>query len=555
MCLHCVIVHIFLYSNQQQAESQVCRPIKTEPGCIKGERPNLHLQIPPPSGSVSTPSQPSSADSPYPLAPGSASSAFFPDGPLKTPCSADAQRDPFSNLPPQSPHLQSQPSTPYSQPSSSPLQASSSGYPMPGPQGATQGRPANFGSLDMQPGTPRRAQHVDPFFKSQQQIPKPQQPSQEALGPPESPQTRPVGPGDSQMFSPPHTALCGDPYHGQHGASRQDHDSSPSPSAIASSPAGVGSNRAEMNAPSPRSSFGRQDLSSGSPASLDSGDRLFKAPMTPRMHPGDAGGLSVSHPLGASPNHLPESYRQSPSTFSDPYAQPPLTPRPQSGDGSSPLPQRLPVPQQETYRLPSSPQSQGSSRSPLTPGAISNDVHSVQSPATPCFQSPDPYSRPPSRPQSRDSFASMHKPPRPSSVAPEGNSPFRGSPHPSQQSPCSPSVADPLSGKPCAFSCSPGVGLQMGQQPVMGQQQMMMTTQQAQVHHQQPQSHTQPVCAEFNSRIALPPGNQEASVRATDAPHLPNLPGVQDMSDLSAGQDPALMSLSPSELEKHRQVK
>ncbi len=95
----------------------------------------------------------------------------------------------------------------------------------------------------------------------------------------------------------------------------------------------------------------------------------------------------------------------------------------------------------------------------------------------------------------------------------------------------------------------------MGQQPVMGQQQMMMTTQQAQVHHQQPQSHTQPVCAEFNSRIALPPGNQEASVRATDAPHLPNLPGVQDMSDLSAGQDPALMSLSPSELEKHRQVK
>ncbi|XP_043083004.1 histone-lysine N-methyltransferase 2C-like [Puntigrus tetrazona] len=316
---------------QKQAESQVCRPIKTEPGRIKGERPNLHLQIPPPSGSVSTPSQPSSAESPYPLAPDSASSAFFPDGPLKTPCSADVQTDPFSKLPSQSPHLQSQPSTPYSQPSSSPLQASSSGYPMPGPQGATQGRPANFGSLDMQPGTPRRAQQVDPFFKSQQQIPKPQQLSQEALGPPESPRSRPGGPGDSQMFSPPHTALCGDPYRGQHGASRQDHASSPSPSAIASSPAAVGQNRAEINAPSPRSSFGRQDLSSGSPASLDCGDGLFKAPMTPRMHQGDAGGLSVSHPPGASPNHPPESYRQSPSTFSDPYAQPPLTPRPQSG--------------------------------------------------------------------------------------------------------------------------------------------------------------------------------------------------------------------------------
>uniref|UniRef100_A0A673MV53 [histone H3]-lysine(4) N-methyltransferase n=1 Tax=Sinocyclocheilus rhinocerous TaxID=307959 RepID=A0A673MV53_9TELE len=421
---------------------------------------------------------------------------------------------------------------------------------MPGPQGATQGRPANFGSLDMQPGTPRRAQQVDPFFKSQQQIPKPQQPSQEALGPPESPRSRP---GDSQMFSPPHTGLCGDPYRGQHGASRQDHASSPSPYAIASSPAGVGPNRAEINAPSPCSSFGRQDLSSGSPASLDSEDGLFKAPMTPRMHQGDAGGLPVSHPPGASPNHPPESYRQSPSTFSDPYAQPPLTPRPQSGDGSSPLPQRLPAPQQETYsRLPSSPQSRGSSQSPLTPGAISNDVLSVQSPATPRFQSPDPYSRPPSRPQSRDSFTSLHKPPRPSSVAPEGNSPFRGSPHPSQQPPCSPSVADPLSGKPPAFSCSPGVGLQMGQQQVIGQQQMM-TPQQAQVHLQQPQSQTQPVGAEFNSRIALTPGNQEASVRATDAPHLPNLPGVQDMSDLSAGQDPALMSLSPSELEKHRQ--
>uniref|UniRef100_A0A8C2CGU6 [histone H3]-lysine(4) N-methyltransferase n=1 Tax=Cyprinus carpio TaxID=7962 RepID=A0A8C2CGU6_CYPCA len=536
---------------QKQAESQVCRPIKTEPGRIKGQRPNLHLQIPPASGSLSTPSQPSSAESPYPLAPDSASSAFFTDGPLKTPCSADAQTDPFSKLPSQSPHLQSQPSTPYSQPSSSPLPASSSGYPLPGPQGATQGRPASFGSLDMQPGTPSRAQQVDPFFKPQQQIPKPQQPSQEALGPPESPRPRPGGPGDSQMFSPLHTTHCGDPYHGQHGASRQDHVSSPSPSAIASSPAGVGPNRAEMNAPSPRS-FGRQDLSSGSPASLDSGDGLFKAPMTPRMHQGDAGGLSVSHPSGASPNHPPETYRQSPSTFSDPYAQAPLTPRPQSGDGSSPLPQRLPAPQQEAYsRLPSSPQSQGSSHSPLTPGTISNDVLSVQSPATPRFQSPDPYSRPPSRPQSRDSFASLHKPPRPSSVAPEGNSPFRGSPHPSQQPPCSPTVADPLSGKP-PFNCSPGVGLQMGQQQVVGQQQMM-TPQQAQVHLPQPQSQTQPVGAEFNSRIALPPGNQDTAVRATDAPHLPNLPGVQDMSDLSSGQDPALMNLSPSELEKHRQ--
>lgn len=511
---------------------------------MKGERPNLHLQIPPPSGSVSTSSQPSSAESPYPGAPDSASSAFFSDGPLKTPCD-----DPFSKLPSQSPHLQSQPSTPYSHPSSSPLQASSSGYPMPGPQGATQGRPANFGSLDMQPGTPRRAQQVDPFFRPQHQIPKPQ----EVLHPPESPRFRAVAPGDSPMFSPPHAAHCGDPYRGQHGVVRQEHASSPSPSAIASSPAGVGPNRGEVSAPSPRS-FCRQDLSAGSPASLDSGDGLFKAPMTPRMHQGDAGSLSVSHPPCASPNHPPESYRQSPSSFSDPYAQPPLTPRPQSGDCSSPVPQRLTAAQQETHtRLPSSPQSQGSSQSPLTPVAISNDVLSVQSPVTPRFQSPDPYSRPPSRPQSRDPYASMHKPCRPTSVTPEGNPHFRGSPHHSQQPPCSPSVADPLSGKPPAFSCSPGVGLQMVQQ-VAGQQQMN-TPQQAQVHLQQPQPHIQTVGADLNSRIALSSGNQDASsVRSSDAPHLPTMPGTQDLSELSAGQDPALMSLSPSELEKHRQV-
>lgn len=510
---------------------------------MKGERPNLHLQIPPPSGSVSTSSQPSSAESPYPSAPDSASSAFFSDGPLKTPCSAD---DPFSKLPLQSPHHQSQPSTPYSHPSSSPLQASSSGYPLPGPQGATQGRPASFGSLDMQPGTPRRAQQVDPFFRPQHQIPKPQQSSQEVLCSSESPRFRAVASGDAPLFSTPHAGHCGDPYRGQH-VVRQEHASSPS----ASSPAGVGPNRGEVSAPSPRS-FCRQDLSVGSPASLDSGDGLFKAPMTPRMHQGD-----VSHPPCASPNHPPESYRQSPSSFSDPYAQPPLTPRPQSGDSSSPLPQRLTAAQQDTHtRLPSSPQSQGSSQSPLTPGAISNDVLSVQSPATPRFQSPDPYSRPPSRPQSRDPYASMHKPSRPTSVTPEGNPHFRGSPHPIQQPPCSPSVADPLSGKPPAFSCSPGVGLQMGQQVAV--QQQMNTPQQAQVHLQQPQPQTQPAggdLSQVNSRIALSSGNQDtSSVRPSDASHLPTMPGTQNLSDLSAGQDPALMSLSPSELEKHRQV-
>ena len=167
----------------------------------------------------------------------------------------------------------------------------------------------------------------------------------------------------------------------------------------------------------------------------------------------------------------------------------------------------------------------------------------MQSPATPRFQSPDPYSRPPSRPQSRDPFTSQHKPPRPTAAATEVS--FRGSPHPSQQPPCSPSVGDPLTGKPPGpptFSRSPSMGtLQIGQQQAIGQQQVI-NAQQAQGQLQQPSSQPQSVTADINCRIILPSGNQDsASVRPPDGPHLPGMPSAQELPDLSACQDQSLI--------------
>lgn len=511
------------------------RPVKAEPVRIKGERPRLHLQIPPPSGSLSTPSQPSSSESAFPFTPDTASSVFSPDGSLKASGSTDVHIDSIPKPPSQSLHAPSQLSAPYSQPSFSSLQASS-GYPLPGPQGAPQGRPTSLGSHDMQPGMPRKAQQVDPFFKPQQHIlpPQPQQASQEPVGLPESPRPK-AGTGDSPLFSPHHTVHHGDPVR-----CRQEYTSSSSPSTVASSPGGILQSRADMSAPSPRASTG---LGTNSPAGMgDSGDGLFKAPMTPRMHQGDAGTISNPLPPCLSPNHPPESYRPSPSAFSDSFVQSPHTPRPQSGDGSSTLIQRLPIPQQEPYpKVASSPQSQGSS--PLTPGALSNDGISVQSPATPRFQSPDPHSRPPSRPQSRDPFTSLHKPPRPASAVTEA--PFRGSPHSNQQPPCSPSVGDPISGKPPGFSRSPTMDPLQISQPVGSKQ--VITSQQAQVQLQQTSSVSPSMAADLNAKIQLPAGNQ-------DGHHLTVIPSTQELPDLSAGQDQSLIGLSPSELEKHKQV-
>lgn len=530
---------------------------------MKTERPSLHLQIPPPSGSTSISSQPSSAESPFPFLPVSGSSSvFFSDGPVKTPGSAEIRTDPFAKLPPQPPHSHSHPSTPFSHAGASPLQASSSGYSASGPQGPPQGRPASLGPFDMQPGTPgtpRRAQQVDPYFRSQLQqqqghLPQSQQGSQESLGPPESPHSRGTGLGESPIFSPPHNTHYGDPFRTQQGIGRSEYGSSPSPSAPSSSPASTGQYKADMSAPCPRSSaVGRPDLSIDSPAGmLESGDGLFKAPMMPRMHQGEGGAL---HP-GASPSHPSEGYRQSPShPFSDPHTQPSLAPRPQSGDNCSLGPQRHHVAQQELCpRVPSSPQSQGSSRSPHTPGGHSNDAYSVHSPAAPRFQSPDLCSQPPSRPQSRDPFATIHKPPRPPSVAPEGTASYKGSPHPNQQPPSHPnnsSMGDPLSGKQSAaltYSRSPSTG---GFQITQQQSKML----QGQLKQQQPQAQQTMSADSFSSRVPPLSGSQELSAaRPSDASHQPALSGTQEMTDISAVLDPALVGLSPAELEKHRQV-
>lgn len=543
----------------QQAESQVCRPVKTEMGRVKGERPSLHLQIPPPPGSASVSSQPSSAESPFPFPPDSGSSSvFFSDGPVKTPGSAEIRTDPLAKLPPQSPLSHSHPSTPFSHAGASPLQASSSGYLASGPQGPPQGRPASLGPFDMQPGTPgplRRAQQVDPYFRSQLQqqvhLPQSQQGSQESVGLPESPHSRGSGLRESPMFSPPHNTPYGDTLRTQQGMAPPEYSSSASPSAVASSPACTGQHRTDMSVPSPRSSMGRPDLSIGSPAGmLESGDGLFKAPMTPRMHQGEGGAL---HP-GASPSHPSEGYRQSPShPFSDPHSQSPLTPRPQSGDNCSLGPQRHPGSQQELCpRVPSSPQSQGSCQSPHTPGGLSNDAYSVQSPATPRFQSPDNCSQPPSRPQSRDPFANIHKPPRPSSVATDANAGYKSSPHPNQPPQNHPSnspMGDPLTGK---ISGTPNFGRSpsTGGFPIT-QSQII----QGQLQQQQPQTQQTMTADSFNSRVPPPSGSQDLhTVRPPDAPHQPTLPGNPEMSDMSAVQDPALVGLSPSELEKHKQV-
>lgn len=530
----------------------MCRPIKTETGQVKGERPNLHLQIPPPSGSTSISSQPSSAESPFPFPPDSGSSSvFFSDGPVKTPGSAEIRTDPLAKFPPQSPQSYSHPTTPFSHAGASHIQVSSSGYSASGPQGPPQGRPASVGPFDMQPGTPgtpRRAQQVDPYFRLQLQqqqghLPHSQQGSQESLGPPESPHSRGAGLGESPIFSPPHNTHYGDPFRNQPGMGRPEYGSSPSPSGVASSPVSTGQYRTDRSAASPRSStVGRCDLSTGSPAGmLESGDGLFKAPMTPRMHQGEGGAI---HP-GASPSHPSEGYRHSPShSFSDPHAQPLLTPRPQSGDNCSLGTQRHPGQQEVCPRVPSSPQSQGSCQSPHTPGGLSNDAYSVLSPATPRFQSPEPCSQPPSRPQSRDPFATIHKPPRPPSVAPEGTASYKSSPQPSQPSashPSNSSIGDPLSGKPSApptFSRSPSTGA-------------------FQLIQQQGQSQTQQsiVADGFSSRVPPHSGSQDLpAVRPPDALAQPAAPATQEIPDISAVQDPALVGLSPPELEKHRQV-
>ncbi|XP_055021885.1 histone-lysine N-methyltransferase 2D, partial [Boleophthalmus pectinirostris] len=513
---------------QKQAEIQVCRPVNAEPGQVKGERPSLHLHIPPPSGSTSVSSQPSSAGSPFPFPPGSGSSSvFFSDGPVKTPGSAEIRTDPLSRLPLQSSHSYTHSSTQFSHSGASPLHAPSSGFSSSGPLGTPQGRPASLGPFDMQPGTPgtpRRAQQVDPYFRSQLQqqhvlLSQSQHGSQESLGPPQSPHSRGPACGESSVFSPTHNSHYGDPFRIQQGTGRTEFHSSPSPSALVSSPASTGQYRADLSAASPRPSSVRQDPT----GMLESAGNLFKAPMTPRMHQGDGGAPQP----GASPNHPSEGYRQSSSnTYTEGHGQSPLTPRPQSGD--SPLAQRNTGQLDPCSRVLSSPHSQGSSQSPHTPGALSNEA--VHSPAPPRFQSPDPGSQPPSRPQSRDPFSNVHKP---RSSPSEGNVGYKGSPHPNQPLPShqgNNSQVDSLCGKP---SMTPYSGSPNNSGHSLPPQHTQMN--QGQLH--QPHPHPASACQEG------------LTVRPADASPQTPLSGSQDSSQ----EDPALIGLSPSEVEKHKQ--
>ncbi|CAL9703035.1 unnamed protein product [Knipowitschia caucasica] len=519
---------------QKQAEIQVCRPANVEPGQVKGERPSLHLHIPPPSSSTSVSSQPSSAGSPFPYPPDSGSSSvFFSDGPVKTPGSAEIRADPLSRLPSQSSHSYTHPSTQFSHSGTSPLHASSSGFSSSGPLGPPQGRPASLGPFDMQPGTPgtpRRAQQVDPYFRSQLQqqhqslLSQSQHGSQEFLGLPQSPHSQ--GYGDPSVFSPTHNSHYGDPFRIQQGVGRHDFRSSPSPSTLVVSPASQGQYRADLSVTSPRAASVRPDSTANTPAAiLDSAGSLFKAPLTPRLQ-----GDSCPSQPGASPNHPSEGYRQSPSNpYTEVHCQSPLTSRPQSGDGT--LPQRNVVQGDLCSRVPSSPQSQGSSQSPHTPGGLSNEA--VQSPAPPLFQSPDPGSQPPSRPQSRDPFSNTHKP---RSSPSEGNGGYKGSPHPNQ--PLSHQTincqVDPLSGKP---SMAPPSGSPNHSVHPLAPQHTQVN--QGQLH----QPHTQAAAV---SQDGVP-------LRPADASPQTTLSGSHDGTQDGSQEDPALIGLSPSDIEKHRQ--
>ncbi|KAM8974889.1 histone-lysine N-methyltransferase 2D [Pelodytes ibericus] len=170
----------------------------------------------------------------------------------------------------------------------------------------------------------------------------------------------------------------------------------------------------------------KEDVGIGSPGfphSVGSCDGIetkcdvFKAPLTPRMSQMEPHSPAPPHRDShmqvqvASPQHHSEMYRPpSAAPYTDPYAQPPLTPRPQPMEASCTSAPR-PLSSDPFTRVPTSPQSQSSSQSPLTPRPLSTEAF-CQSPVTPRFQSPDPYSRPPSRPHSRDPFAPSHKPPR-----------------------------------------------------------------------------------------------------------------------------------------------
>ncbi|XP_058529753.1 histone-lysine N-methyltransferase 2D isoform X3 [Ochotona princeps] len=449
---------------QKQAESQINRQPKVGDTARKTERPALHLRIPPQQGALGSP-PPAAAPtvflgSPTPPAGMSTSADGFLKPPAGTVPGPDSPGELFPKLPPQvpaqvpsqdpfglAPAYALEPRFPVAPPTY-PTYPNVAGAPAqsPVPGASTRPGPGLPGEFHVTPpGTPRHQPSTpDPFLK-------PRCPSLDNLAVPESPG---VGGGKASepLLSPPPL-----------GEARK----------------ALEVKKEELGASSP--SYGPPNLGFVDPSS--SGPHLgglelkapdvFKAPLTPRasqVEPQSPGlGLRPQEPppaqaLAPSPPNHPDIFR--PSPYPDPYAQPPLTPRPQppAPESCCALPPRS-LPSDPFSRVPASPQSQSSSQSPLTPRPLSAEAF-CPSPVTPRFQSPDPYSRPPSRPQSRDPFAPLHKPPRPqpSEVAFKAGSLAHtplgagGFPAALPSGPAAELHAKVPSGQPPNFARSPGTG-------------------------------------------------------------------------------------------------
>ncbi|XP_075055734.1 histone-lysine N-methyltransferase 2D isoform X2 [Mixophyes fleayi] len=391
---------------QKQAENQINKQSKVE-GVRKAERPVLQLQIPNQSGS-----QPgvnpdyragASAGQDLFMSGGSAMSTssdlFLKPSSAGTP-GAESSNDLFFKLPPQSPSQEHFPSSPaYSldpryQSSLAQSPASSAGFQTPLSGGEHQhalNAQNSAQSMDYQPCHTATPHQPEPFVK-----PRYSTGSLDNLSMVGSPNSRLSQSSENSsklepMMSP---TRYGDPKRQTDGVILQ----------IKKEDFGLGS---------PCFSH-----SVGSDGTAEMKCDVFKAPLTPRMSQLEPHSPAPSHrdahmqPQVTSPQHHSDMYRQSSTAlYTDPFSQPPLTPRPQPVEGT--IASRA-LSSDPFTRVPTSPQSQGSSQSPLTPRPLSTEAF-CPSPVTPRFQSPDPYSRPPSRPQSRDPFA-PHKPPRPQMI-------------------------------------------------------------------------------------------------------------------------------------------
>ncbi|XP_063282135.1 histone-lysine N-methyltransferase 2D [Pelobates fuscus] len=427
---------------QKQAESQINKQSKVE-AVRKAERPVLQLQIPGPSGShhVGPPDFRAGVPSGQELfmssgsGMSSSSDMFLKPTSAGTP-GAESPSDIFFKLPPQSPSQE-----PFS---NSPAYSLDARYTSSlGQSPASSGSFQTISGSENQPA--RNAQHSAQTVDYQSCHPA--TPHHQPLTPEPFMKPRyPTGSIDNlSLVGSPGPRLC-----------QSESASSSKPAEPMLSPSRYGDHKRQSDGILLQ--IKKEDVGLGSPGfphSVGSSDGtetkcdVFKAPLTPRMsqiEPHSPAPLHRDSHMQAqvtSPQHHSDIYRPpSAAPFTDPYSQPPLTPRPQSVEGSCNLTPRS-VTSDPFTRVPTSPQSQASSQSPLTPRPLSAEAF-CQSPVTPRFQSPDPYSRPPSRPHSRDPFAPPHKPPR-AQVSEQG---FKPAAQLSNTSPASSSYQPPLENHP-----------------------------------------------------------------------------------------------------------